>query len=60
MQETQEGGRGAGRFQSLGQEDPLVWEMVTHSSVFARFARGRKESDRTEQLNIYVFPSSVH
>ena len=33
-------GWGGGWFQSLDQEDPLVEEMVTHSSVFARFARG--------------------
>ena len=30
MQETQEI-----RIQSLGQEDPLEWEMATHSSILA-------------------------
>ena len=44
------------RFRSLGQEDPLVEEMATHSSILAWGQRslagyspsGFKESDRTD------------
>ena len=38
MQETQET-----RVQSLGQEDPLEEEMVTHSSILARNSPWTKE-----------------
>ena len=58
MQETQEM-----RVPSLGREDPLEKEMVTHSSILAwKITKteepgglyspwGHKESDTTEQLN---------
>ena len=47
------------RVRSLGQEDPLEKEMVTHSSILAwripwtepGSLQGRKESDRTERLH---------
>ena len=46
--------------QSLGQEDLLEKEMVTHSSILAwkipwtkKRPWGRKESDMTEQLHFY-------
>ena len=55
MQET--------RLQSLGREDPLEKEMVTHSSIpgeshgwrslVGYSPRGRKESDTTEQLHLH-------
>ena len=45
--------------QSLGWEDPLEEEMATHSSILTRkshgqrrLARGLKELDMTEQLNL--------
>ena len=44
---------------SLGWEDPLEEEMATHSSILTRkshgqrrLARGLKELDMTEQLNL--------
>ena len=50
------------RVESLGQEDPLVKEMATHSSILAwripwtkelggLQSTGRKESDMTERLH---------
>ena len=50
--------------QSLGQEDPLEKEMVTHSSILAwripwmeelggLQSMGRKESDTTERLHFH-------
>ena len=52
--------------QSLGREDPLEKEMVTHSSILAwripvgtslvgYSPRGHKESDTTEQLHFHLF-----
>ena len=45
MQETQAGDAGRGRRQSLGQEDPLEEEMVTHSSILAWKTPWTEESD---------------
>ena len=50
---------------SLGQEDPLEKEMATHFSMLAWKSHGqrslvgyspggRKESDTTEQLHLYI------
>ena len=58
MQETQ--------VQSLGQEDPLHKEMVTHCSILAwripwieepggPQAMGCKKSDTTEQLTLFLY-----
>ena len=40
------GDAGRGRRQSLGQEDPLEEEMVTHSSILAWKTPWTEESDR--------------
>ena len=64
MQETQET-----QVRSLGQEDPLEEEMVTHSSILAWkkvheqkklmgcSPKGRKESDTTEWLSTHTHSS---
>ena len=50
---------------SLGWEDPLQWEMATHSSILAweipwpgepggLQSRGRKESDVAERLSTHT------
>ena len=59
MQETQEPW-----VQPVGWEDSLEWKMTTHSSILARkipwmslvglSPQDHKESDTTEQLNIYT------
>ena len=43
--------------QSLGWEDPLEKEKVTHSSIQAwRIPWGHKESDTTERLSLHFTP----
>ena len=53
------------RVPSLGREDPLEWEMATHSSILAweipwpgepggLQPRGRKESDVAERLSTHT------
>ena len=56
MQETQ--------VQSLDREDPLEKEMATHSSILAwslvgYSPRGRKESDTTERLTLFIVNISI-
>ena len=52
--------------QTLGQEDSLEMEMVTHSSILAwevpwteEPPKGHKELDMTEQLNMHTYPRKV-
>ena len=47
MQETQET-----RVQSLGQEDPLEEEMVTHSSILAQRIPWTEEPSRLQSMGL--------
>ena len=51
MQETQ--------FQSLGQEDPLVEEMATHSSILAWRIPWTEEPGRLQRSTVHGVAESV-